>query len=39
MEKYHNIVENMLEYKISSVNYEYPWNRFFEIRVNIGSKC
>ena len=38
MEKYHNIVENMLEYKISSVNYEYPWNRFFEIRVNIGSK-
>lgn len=35
MSEFHNIVEKMLNYKLDTVSYSYPWNRFFEIRVGI----
>lgn len=36
MEKYHTVIEQMLDYKIANVYYSYPWKRFFEIRIRIG---
>lgn len=38
MEKYHTIIEQMLNYKLEHVYYSYPWKRFFEIRIKIGLK-
>lgn len=35
MSKFHNTVEKMLNYKLDTIHYSYPWNRFFEIRVGI----
>ena len=36
MEKFHPTIEQMLNCKLKNIEYSYPWNRFFEIRVEVG---
>ena len=35
MKPYETRLENILEYKVQNINYTFPWNRKFEIEVEI----